>query len=238
MDKGKKVIYSLGDQALTIEWSAAIEEAANEQVMQAFRYWQKHPIAGVTDLIPAYSSLTFVYDTAIIQQYSRGQSPFTWLSQKINSTNSTTTTVEEETVPLIVPVCYDPSVAPDLEFAAQFAKCAVEEFIQLHSSKIYKVYMLGFLPGFAYMASVDKKIRLPRKETPRKLVDAGSVGIAGEQTGIYPLDAPGGWQLIGKTPISLFDISKEDPCFFKPGDRVKFEPISLDAFHDFKNCKP
>lgn len=235
MDKGKTIIYSLGDQALTIEWSAAIEEAANDQVMQAFHYWQKNPIAGVTDLIPAYSSLTLVYDAAIIQQYARGLSPFNWLSQKINSTNSTATAVEEKTAPLIVPVCYDPSIAPDLEWAAENAKLSIEAFIQLHSSKIYRVYMLGFLPGFAYMASVDKKIRLPRKETPRKLVDDGSVGIAGEQTGIYPLDAPGGWQLIGKTPISLFDISKEDPCFFKPGDRVKFEPISLDAFHDLKN---
>ncbi len=232
MDKGKKAIYSLGDQALTIEWSAAIEEAANDKVMQAFQYWQKNPIAGVTDLIPAYSSLTLVYDAAIIQQQSRGLSPFTWLSQKINSTPIAETAQKELIAPLIVPVCYDPSLAPDLEFAAQFAKLTKEEFVQLHSSKVYKVYMLGFLPGFAYMASVDEKIRLPRKDSPRKSVAAGSVGIAGEQTGVYPLDAPGGWQLIGKTPLRMFDISKEDPCFFKPGDQVKFEPISLDAFHD------
>lgn len=138
---------------------------------------------------------------------------FTWFSQKINSTHSTTTTVEEETAPLIVPVCYDPSVAPGPGICAlQFAKCAVEEFIQLHSSKIYKVYML-ILTRLCLYGFGRQKIRLPRKETPRKLVDAGSVGIAGEQTGIYPLDAPGGWQLIGKTPISLFDISKEDPVF-------------------------
>lgn len=232
MDKGKISIYGLGDQALTIEWSAAIEEAANDKVMQAFSYWQKNPITGVTDLIPAYSSLTLVYDAAIIQQHSRGLSPFTWLSQKINSTPIADSAKKELIAPLIVPVCYDPSLAPDLEFAAQFAKLTIEEFIQLHSSKVYKVYMLGFLPGFAYMASVDEKIRLPRKDSPRKLVAAGSVGIAGEQTGVYPLDAPGGWQLIGKTPLRMFDISKEDPCFFKPGDQVKFEPISLDAFHD------
>lgn len=232
MDKGKISIYGLGDQALTIEWSAAIEEAANDKVMQAFSYWQKNPITGVTDLIPAYSSLTLVYDAAIIQQHSRGLSPFSWLSQQINAMSSSEIAVEEKTAPLIVPVCYDPSLAPDLEFAAGFAKLSIEEFIQLHSSKVYKVYMLGFLPGFAYMASVDKKIRLPRKESPRKLVAAGSVGIAGEQTGIYPLDAPGGWQLIGKTPLRMFDISKEDPCFFKPGNQVKFEPILLDAFHD------
>lgn len=228
-------IYELGDQALTIEWSSTINEAANQKVMQAFHYWQKNPIVGVTDMIPAYSSLTLIYDAAKIQLQSRGVSAFTWLSQQINAISSTEITVEEKIAPLIVPVCYDSSIAPDLEFAAEFTNCSVEEFIQIHSSRTYKVYMLGFLPGFAYMASVDKKIRLPRKETPRKLVAAGSVGIAGEQTGIYPLDAPGGWQLIGKTPISLFDISKEDPCFFKPGDRVKFEPISLDAFHDLKN---
>jgi len=230
-------IYELGDQALTIEWSSTINEAANQKVMQAFRYWQNNPIVGVTDIIPAYSSLTLVYDAAIIQQQSRGLSPSTWLSQQINSVNGLEATPLEETAPQIVPVCYDPSLAPDLAFAAQFANLSMEEFIQLHSSKIYKVYMLGFLPGFAYMASVDERIRLPRKETPRKLVAAGSVGIAGEQTGIYPLDAPGGWQLIGKTPISLFDISKENPCFFTPGDQVKFEPISLDAFHELNSSK-
>ena len=230
-------IYPLGDQALTIEWSSTINEAANQKVMQVFRYWQDNPIVGVTDIIPAYSSLTLVYDAAIIQQQSRGLSPSTWLSQQIKAVNEKEATTQEETAPLVVPVCYDPSLAPDLAFAADFAKVSVEEFIQLHSSKIYKVYMLGFLPGFAYMASVDKKIRLPRKDNPRKMVAAGSVGIAGEQTGIYPLDAPGGWQLIGKTPIKLFDISKEDPCFFTPGDQVKFEPISLDAFHELNSSK-
>lgn len=229
-------IYPLGDQALTIEWSSTINEAANDKVMQAFRYWQKKPLEGVTDIIPAYSSITLVYDSAIILQHSHGVSPFTWLSQKINSINWTKTNLQKPSALLKVPVCYDPSVAPDLEFAAKLAKLSVEELIQLHSSKTYKVYMLGFLPGFAYMASVDERIRLPRKDCPSKLVAAGSVGIAGEQTGIYPLDAPGGWQLIGKTPITLFDISKEDPCFFNPGDQVKFEPISLDAFHDFNSA--
>jgi len=111
----------------------------------------------------------------------------------------------------------------------------VDELIRIHTGKSYRVYMVGFLPGFAYIGMVDERIASPRKDSPRMQVPAGSVGIAGAQTGIYPFVSPGGWQLIGQTPISLFDASKEDPTFFKPGDTVRFDPIGLDEFHHLKN---
>ncbi len=226
-------IYALGDQAITIEWSASISEEANNQVMHSFHFLQLHPIEGVTDIIPAYSSLTLIYTPTIIRKQAMGGSPFEWLKKKLAGLADAPTAITEKTEPLIVPVCYDLSLAPDLLEATQLTGCAIEEIIAIHTSEIYTVYMLGFLPGFAYMASVHQKIQMPRKTNPRKLVAAGSVGIAGEQTGIYPLEAPGGWQLIGKTPLKIFDITKEEPCFFKPGNRVKFEAISLEQFHQF-----
>jgi inhibitor of KinA len=226
-------IYALGDQAITIEWSASISEEANNQVMHSFHFLQLHPIEGVTDIIPAYSSLTLIYNPTIIRKQAMGGSPFEWLKKKLASLAVAPLETTPKTAPLIVPVCYDLSLAPDLLEATQLTGCAIEEIIAIHTSEIYTVYMLGFLPGFAYMASVNQKIQMPRKTNPRKLVAAGSVGIAGEQTGIYPLEAPGGWQLIGQTPLKIFDITKEEPCFFKPGNRVKFEAISLEQFHQF-----
>lgn len=226
-------IYALGDQAITIEWSSTISEEVNNQVMYSFQFLQAHPIEGVTDIIPAYSSLTLIYESSIIRKQAMGGSPYEWLKKKLNALALAPTEIAEKTAPLIVPVCYDPSLAPDLEEATQLTGCTIEEIIALHTSNIYKVYMLGFLPGFAYMASVHQQIQMPRKANPRRAVAAGSVGIAGEQTGIYPLEAPGGWQLIGQTPLKIFDITKEEPCFFKPGNRVKFEAITLDQFHQF-----
>ncbi len=226
-------IYALGDHGITIEWAASISEEANNQVMHAFQFLQSHPIEGVTDIIPAYSSLTLIYHPTIIRKQAMGGSPFEWLAKKLAALELAPLAIAEETTPLIVPVCYDPSLAPDLIEATQLTGCSIKEIIALHTSKIYKVYMLGFLPGFAYMASVHPQIQMPRKSNPRKSVAAGTVGIAGEQTGIYPLEAPGGWQLIGQTPLKIFDITKEDPCFFKPGNRVKFEAISLEQFHQF-----
>lgn len=224
-------IYALGDQALTIEWDTTINEMANQQVLYAFHYLQSHPIEGITDLIPAYSSLTVVYHPPLIQKQAIGISAFEWLRKQLMDLLNAPTDDSPSTTPIVVPVCYDCSLAPDLAEAAAFAGMTIQELVAIHTNKSYKVYMLGFLPGFAYMASVDKAIQLPRKQNPRASVAPGSVGIAGPQTGIYPLDAPGGWQLIGRTPLKIFDLSLEQPCFFKPGDWVKFEAISLDIFH-------
>lgn len=226
-------IYALGDQAITIEWSSIISEEVNNQVMHSFHFLQLNPIEGVTDMIPAYSSLTLIYNPSIIRKQAMGGSPFEWLKKKLAALTVAPVINAQITEPIIVPVCYDISLAPDLEEATQITRCSIQEIITLHTSKTYKVFMLGFLPGFAYMASVNERIQMPRKSNPRKLVKAGSVGIAGEQTGIYPLDAPGGWQLIGQTPFKIFDITKEDPCLFKPGHFVRFKAITLEQFHQF-----
>jgi inhibitor of KinA len=126
-------------------------------------------------------------------------------------------------------------LAADLQELASMHKLTIEGIIEIHCSKIYRIYMIGFLPGFAYMGTVDSRIVSPRKSKPRTNVPAGSVGIAGSQTGIYPFDSPGGWQLIGQTPLLLFDPTKENPTLLEPGDQVSFHTISLEEFHHLKN---
>jgi len=130
-----------------------------------------------------------------------------------------------------IPVCYDASLGIDLQNAIKASNCSIDELIQQHSDKIYTVYCLGFLPGFAYMGDVPNAIQLPRHPSPRSKVLAGSVGIAGRQTGIYPSTSPGGWQIIGRTPIKIFDPTSTSLTLFKAGDQIKFKPIDLASFH-------
>jgi inhibitor of KinA len=228
-------IFPLGDSALTIDFGG-LSLKNNQLLLALFDVLKQENISAVRDVIPAYSSLTVVYDTVkILSSVTHHDSAFEWMRAKIEmkllglemeENNYHGQTIE-------IPVCYHTSVAPDIEFVASSNKIAVKDVVEIHTSITYRVYMIGFLPGFAYMASVDKRIVTPRKHEPRKSVAAGSVGIAGEQTGIYPLNSPGGWQLIGKTPVRLFDASKEQPTLLKPGDQVKFYHISLEEYKQF-----
>lgn len=228
-------LYPCGDHAITITWGNTITAAANQQVMALYRYLCERKIPGVLDLIPAYASLTLVYDLATVIKKFPGQSAYTImesaLQQAAQLVELSSSTGSRK---VIIPVCYDLSLAPDLVALAEQHCLTIDEVIQLHTASTYRVYMIGFLPGFAYMGSVDERIRTARKSSPRTKVPAGSIGIAGEQTGIYPLDSPGGWQLIGQTPLRLFDVNKADPCLLQPGDDVQFSPISLTEFHQLK----
>ena len=132
----------------------------------------------------------------------------------------------EERTPIRVPVCYDDDLGPDLVEVARFADISPDEVVRIHAGATYRVFMLGFVPGFAYMGILDSRIAAPRHPTPRLRVPVGSVGIAGVQTGIYPAETPGGWQLIGRTPLKPFDVSRPAPFLFRAGDAVQFEPIA------------
>ena len=134
--------------------------------------------------------------------------------------------------PIEVPVCYGGEYGSDLSNVAEHLGCSVPEIVDRHTKPIYLVYMVGFLPGFAYMGSADTKIDIPRHQTPRVRVPAGSVGLAGEQTGIYPMEMPGGWQLIGRTSLKPFDLSQADPFLFKPGDCIRFVSVTSDRYRD------
>jgi inhibitor of KinA len=230
-------IYPAGDHAVTIELGDEISIDINQKVISLFNYFSNHPVDGIKDLIPAYNTLTLVYDIALLQKKFPGISVYERMYVLLQKS------AEEIGKPTIqsarrvsIPVCYDVSLAPDIVSLAEIHQLTVDEVIRLHTSQIYHVYMIGFLPGFAYMGSVDKKIITPRKQQPRKIVPAGSVGIAGEQTGIYPFDSPGGWQLIGQTPVTMFDPKKETPCFLQPGDEVRFYAISIAEFVKQKNA--
>jgi inhibitor of KinA len=141
-------------------------------------------------------------------------------------------------VALDIPVCYGGTFGPDLPGVAAWAGCTAEEVVAAHTQRSYRVFMLGFLPGFPYLAPVDDRIAMPRRDAPRPLVAAGSVGIAGRQTGIYPFDSPGGWQIIGRTPLTLFDPSHEPPALVAPGQRVQFRPISPSEFDAARTAGP
>ena len=134
------------------------------------------------------------------------------------------------TVVMEIPVCYGGEYGPDLDFVAKYNRLTPEEVVRLHTSAEYLIYMLGFTPGFSYMGGMDERIATPRLESPRVLIHAGSVGIAGKQTGLYPLDSPGGWQLIGRTPVRLYDAHRDNPILLDAGLHVKFVPIDEAEF--------
>jgi KipI family sensor histidine kinase inhibitor len=228
-------IYACGTNAITLSIGESIDALVNAKIMALAVALQQQAIVGVKDIIPAYNSLTVVYDAFAIKKAVPTSTVFEWMQQLIENTFIGIETNQATTARLItIPVCYDASLAPDLATIAAAKMLTFEQIIHLHTSTTYHVYMLGFLPGFAYMGSVSAAIQMPRLSQPRTYVPAGSVGIAGEQTGIYPLDSPGGWNIIGQTPIRLFDAAKASPTVLLPGDQVQFEPISLAEFQAIK----
>lgn len=230
-------IYPCGDHAVTIELGDLISVDINQKVISLFHYLSENKIEGVKDLIPAYNTITVVYDTCSLKKRSPGLSVYETMSAQLqNAAALANEEVATQTKLVKIPVCYDPLLAPDIVSLAETHQLSVEEVIKLHTAKIYRVYMIGFLPGFAYMGSVDEKIITPRRQQPRTIVPAGSVGIAGEQTGIYPFDSPGGWQLIGQTPVKMFEANNTSPCYLEAGDAVQFHAISIDEFSKRKNA--
>src|SRR5258705_1734194 len=229
-------IFPLGDAAVVIDFGNIIDELINKQVDAVFYQLQKDPIPGMIEAVPAYSSLTIYYDVLLIQKKISGQkTSFEWISEKVKEyLSQKRVEVEVSGAFIRIPVCYEKEYGTDLDFIALLNQITIDEIIHLHTSTIYRVYMLGFLPGFAYMGMVDEKIATPRKQFPAP-VEAGSIGIAGRQTGIYPLRSPGGWQIIGRTPLKLFDKEKEDPTLFKSGDTVQFYSITKDEFENIKS---
>jgi inhibitor of KinA len=228
------LIYSLGDRALTIDFGNRIDLAIHEEVMARYHDWTTNPIQGALELVPAYSSITVYYQVPAPVIISTGQTVFEWMKTNIeNRMKQGIGHYRKEKQLHRIPVCYDPVLVPELIQHARTCGISPEELIALHTAKIYTVYMLGFLPGFPYMGEVNEKIALPRKASPVQ-VPAGAVGIAGKQTGIYPLHSQGGWCLIGQTPIQLFNANLETPVFLKAGDQVAFYPISLPEYLAWK----
>ncbi len=210
----------LGDSALLISFGEVIDEEVNDRVHALARAIEKAKFEWLVEVVLAYSSLAVIYNAMLVD--------FEGVKKAIQELEFSAKRSEGKTVE--IPVVYGGEYGPDLEFVARHTGLSVDEVIEIHSKPVYRVYFLGFLPGFAYLGGMDERIATPRLEKPRLKVPAGSVGIAGKQTGIYPLESPGGWRLIGRTPLRLFNPKQEPPTLLQPGDRVKFVPIKEDEF--------
>jgi KipI family sensor histidine kinase inhibitor len=204
-----------GDAAILIELADEINDAINDRVHALADALRAQTRPEIRDLVPAYSSLLVCYDPR--------DAPFAEMRAVLqNAIESLQAYVPPEPRLVEIPTRYGGEFGPDLAFVAQRNGVTETEVMRWHASVVYRVYFVGFLPGFAYLGSVPEQIAAPRMETPRARVPAGSVGIAGRQTGIYPLESPGGWRIIGRTELSLFDPTCDPPALLRPGDRVRF----------------
>ena len=211
-----------GDQAVTVEWGSTIDEHINRQVHAFARKVEElfHP--AITEVVPTYRSATVHYRPEVLSYEELNQllAPLAQGSAE-----------EAEELPVVeIPVCYGGEYGPDLLEVAQHCSLTPEEVIARHTAPTYRIYMLGFTPGFPYLGGMDPSIAAPRRKEPRIHIPAGSVGIAGEQTGVYPIVSPGGWQLIGRTPLRLFDPQREQPILLSAGAGIRFVPIDEETF--------
>jgi len=223
-------IFPLGDSAATVQLGNTINEAINKRIIALFHHLKNNPIEGCREIVPAYNSFTVYFDILIIKQKHSVGSAFDFVKRKLEEVLAIPIRyTEKESSLMRIPVLYN---SDGLGFIAEEKKLSVEEIIEIHSSVEYRVYMSGFLPGFAYMGEVDERIAVGRNDKPSR-IEAGSVGIAGRQTGIYPFHSPGGWHIIGRTPLKIFDSKKEVPALLQAGDRVQFYPITAHEFTDY-----
>lgn len=220
-------IYNIHDQAITIEFAAEISDATNMRVIAMQHAIEFSPIKGFIEAVPAYGSLTVYFNDQVSAETVRS-----WLSDLSAQVSNTSLATEGKQI--IIPVCYDTSLGTDLPWVAAHLNFSMEDIIDLHTSIAYRVYMIGFIPGFPYMGTLPTALEVPRKQTPSMRIPAGSVAIAGKQTGIYPAEVPGGWQVIGRTPLKMFDPSSILCSFLNAGDIVQFKPITLEAFNQYQ----
>lgn len=208
-------IFPLGDSAATIEFGSEISAELNDRAIALTSHLTTHPFEGMIEAVPAYASVTVFYDPAI--------TAFTEVKLFLAESVDAAVPVTRKASRIIeIPIIVSREASLDLDRLAQLRGLSTEEVIAVFLSDTYRVYMLGFLPGFAYMGEVDESIAAPRLETPRTKVPKGSIGIAGKQTGIYPLESPGGWNIIGRTDLQMFDTDSDHASLLKPGDEVRF----------------
>lgn len=224
-------IFPLGDAAACIDLGNRIDAGLNRKVIAMNNWLRRNPFEGLKDTVIAYSSLSIYYDPINLRNKNKSVSTaFEFVRQNLETAYQESVAIEENNNDIIrIPVCYSNDFGIDMEFLVKEKNISREEIIHLHTSKIYRVYMIGFLPGFSYLGQIDEKLMMPRKLKPVP-VAAGNVGIAGSQTGIYPLDTPGGWQIIGRTPLKLFEANAACPVVLGIGNQVQFYEISKEEF--------
>ena len=226
------VITPLGDMALQIEVGETIDESTHRRVQTAWRALAAAPLPGVTEIVPAYTTVTVFYDPQrAVEAGAPEDNLFDWLAVKVKERLKDPPKMEKfQSRTVEVPVCYEGDFGPDLPLVAKHAKLTPEEVVKRHGKPEYLVYLVGFAPGFPYLGGLPKELETPRHAKPRMTVPPGSVGIGGAQTGIYPFATPGGWNLVGRTPLKLFRPDEHPPVLLRAGDRVKFRAIGREEF--------
>jgi len=221
-------IKPFGENAFLINWSDEISHYNHMQVTALNHIIKEKFNEFVVETTPSYQSLAI---------YLKKDIDTSFLIESINHLlNKNSISTDTKTREVHIPVCYDTDFGSDLEYLSDFHDLSIESIIAHHTKPLYPVYFIGFLPGFPYLQGLNPMIATPRKEKPRRLVRAGSVGIAGDQTGVYPMDSPGGWNLIGQSPISFFDVHNDSPSLLRTGDLVKFFAVSKEEFNKIKKA--
>ena len=225
MENSVRFLFS-GDSALVIEFGNEISVDINKKIRKMMDDIKKENIDGIVELVPTYCSLLINYDVLKIDYNTLVEKLKTFLNNNLE-------TAEGEEVTLVeIPTLYNDEVGPDLSYVAEHNKLSQEEVIKIHTGTDYLVYMLGFMPGFTYLGGMSEKIATPRLESPRLQIYPGSVGIAGKQTGMYPSMSPGGWRIIGRTPLKLYNPDSDTPVYISSGDYVRYVSISEEEYND------
>ena len=225
-------IIPLGDTALLLELGEVIDEPTHGRVQTAWQALAAAPLPGVTELVPAYTTVTLFYEPLQVVQAGAPEAGIAdWLIAKVRERLKNPPKRERSKGRIVeIPVCYGGEFGPDIGLVSKQAGLSSAEVIKRHSNAEYLVYLIGFAPGFPYLGGLPKELATPRHPKPRMTVPPGSVGIAGSQTGIYPLATPGGWNLVGRTPLQMFQPAKDPPVLLRAGDRVKFCAVSREEF--------
>ena len=221
-------IVAAGDSSLLIEFGNEINEEINRKITTIVQLMRDQQIEGVVDVIPAFCSLLINYDPRIVSFEKMQRRMHALVKMDLKGAAGRKRIFE-------IPVCYGGEYGPDIGTIASHGGLTEKEVIEIHSSRDYLIYMLGFLPGFCYLGGLDERIHTPRLANPRVKINAGSVGIGGSQTGIYPLDSPGGWQLMGMTPVKTYDPSREVPILLEAGDYIRFVPVDEAEYRRIKD---
>jgi KipI family sensor histidine kinase inhibitor len=214
-----------GDRGLLLELGDGIDPHVNRAVRKMSLAIEREGIPGILEVIPTYRSILLVYDPMRIRPHEIRR-----IVSQLDLASSEATLPPPRKVE--IPVCYGGEFGPDMEFVASYTGLTVEEVIEIHSAPLYQIYMMGFTPGFPFLGGLPQVLATPRLPTPRVQVPAGSVAIAANQTGIYPIASPGGWRLIGRTPLRLFFPERAEPFLYRPGDFIKFRPITPEEFQE------
>ncbi|ARI78404.1 5-oxoprolinase subunit PxpB [Halobacillus mangrovi] len=232
--------HPLGDQAVVIELGTTIDLSVHQCVKQVCEKLESIDADWIVEYIPAFTTVTVVYDPVTIQKQITQSDllPYEWACQQLKKRISRLK-VKKSKKPRVVeiPVCYGGEFGPDLAYVAQKNGLSEQEVIDIHTNGDYLVYMIGFAPGFPYIGGMDERIAASRRDNPRLQIPAGSVGIAGKQTGVYPIETPGGWQLIGRTPKQLFQPENETPSLLQAGDKIKFTSITKEEYQSIKEVE-